>query len=341
MPPAAATPSPARILIVRLGSMGDIVHAMPAVHALRAAHPAARMDWLVEAKWQALVASVSGLSNVIAFDRASLKQILATIRSLRGNAYDFVIDLQGLYKSALVSFFSRARHRVGLAAQAAREPGAAAFYSERVLPTRAHVIEQNLELAAKAGAQTEGVAFPALCVPDSANAYISRVLEENTVDSFYVLSPGGGWRSKCWPAEQYGQLHRILAEKYGLRALVSFGPGEENLAESVRAAAGEPAPILVPMNLHQLMAALRRAKFVVAADTGPLHLAAGLGTPVVGLFGPTDPGRNGPRGSRSIVIRNAGHETTYKRGDDFSPAMRSIRVEQVLEACGQLLESPR
>ena len=152
-----------------------------------------------------------------------------------------------------------------------------------------------------------------------------------------TVSPGGGWRSKCWPAERYGDLHREISSQLGLQGIVSFGPGEENLADEVAAASGLRAPIPLEMDLPHLMAALRRAKFLVAADTGPLHLASALGTPVVGLFGPTDPARNGPYGEPSIVVRKAEDgETTYKRGASYSPAMLRIEVSDVMAAIDRL-----
>lgn len=333
MPPASDT---SRILIVRLGSMGDIVHALPAVRALRSAHPQAQIDWLVESKWRALIAAVPEVNHVLELDRSSFGEVVRCIRNLRSRRYDCVVDFQGLYKSAVISFFSGAPRRIGLAAEAAREGGAALFYSEKVRPATVHVVEHNLELAVRAGAQQTSLIFPKLVIPADATAYVERAIAESGLDRFYLISPGGGWRSKCWPAEQYGHLHRRLAERHHLRAIVSYGPGEKALAEAVRMVAGDPPPLVLALNIPQLMAVLRRTQFAVAGDSGPLHLAAALGTPVVGLYGPTDPARNGPLGSRSVIVRNA-TETTYKRDDEISPAMRSIRVEQVMAAVEQLL----
>lgn len=336
---AHSLPASARILMVRLGSMGDIVHAMPAVAALRATYPQSQIDWVVETKWRPLVESHPGVNNAIELDRSSFGEILRVVRQLRANRYDCAVDFQGLYKSAAMTYFSGAKRRIGLAAEAAREGGAAYFYSDKVKPLAAHVVEQNLELAARAGATRAGTAFPPLRIPPEADAYVQKALDAAQLSKFYVISPGGGWRSKCWPAEQYGHLHRRLAEKHGLRAIVSYGPGEKALAESVRMVANDPPPAILAMNLPQLMAALKRASFVIGADTGPVYLAAALGTPVIGLYGPTDPARNGPMGSRSVVVRNAtAADTTYKRGDDFSPAMLSIKVEQAIAAVEQLRE---
>jgi lipopolysaccharide heptosyltransferase I len=330
-----------RVLIVRLGSMGDIVHALPAVAALRRRFPQVQMDWLVERKWAALVESTSVASNVLPLDRDSWGALWQAIRGLRRNRYDWAIDLQGLYKSAVCAWLSGARRRIGHSQT--RESGASQFYTLSVATIlNRHVAHMHLSLANVLGATDALPVFPEFTVPAAAEAFAEAALAEHRLERFYVLSPGGGWRSKLWPAEQYGHLHRRVAERFGLRAVVSFGPGEKALAESVRLVAGEPSPVVLGMDIPQLIAVLRRCEFFVGADTGPLHLAAAVGRPVVALFGPTDPRRNGPLGTQHIVIRNVGDaETTYRRGENYSPAMQSIRVEQVLDAVGRLLGNGR
>ena len=169
---------------------------------------------------------------------------------------------------------------------------------------------------------------------------MTRELQNRGVTDFYVLNPGGGWLSKCWPAERYGELHRKLAQRHGWHGVVTVGPGEENLAHDLIHAAGNEPPVEIPLALGPLMALLRRAKFMVSADTGPLHLASALGTPVVGLFGPTDPARNGPFSPGDISVRNPRHSiTTYARGASYSPAMLSITVDQVVDAIERRMDS--
>lgn len=321
-----------RLLIVRLSSMGDLVHTLPALAALRAAHPAATIDWVVERKWAELLEGCAQISEVIPQDRGA-GAALRLIRKLRARRYDLALDFQGLYKSAALAFFSGAKRRIGFDAAHAREGGAARFYSHRVSPQGAHVVEMNLSLVRAAGAARASPAPVLLPVSAAADAFIDRQLESRNLTDYYVISPGGGWRSKCWPAEQYGHLHRKLAERHGWRGIVTYGPGERALAEAVRMVAGEPAPFVLGTDVAQLKALLRRARFVVAADSGPLHLAAALGTPVVGLYGPTSPKRNGPYGQLEHVVRNASDEqATYQRGREYSALMLSIRVEQVIAA---------
>jgi lipopolysaccharide heptosyltransferase I len=321
-----------RFLVVRLGSLGDIVHTLPAAGALRESFPGARIDWVVETRWQALLNGNPDLDKVIPLDRASWRSIRECVRELRAARYTCAIDFQGLYKSAALALFSGASRRVGFDRAHAREGGAAMFYNKRVAPPAGHIIEQNLALVCALGARATTPRFP-LHVTPKAEAEVEQLLSGQGLKEFYVISPGGGWPGKCWPAEQYGHLHRRLAEKYRWRGVVNYGPGERKLAEAVRLVAGEPEPVLLSLELPQLVALLRRAKFVVAGDTGPLHLASALGTPVVGLYGPTDPVRNGPYNSANIAVRNArADETTYRRSAQPAPSMLSITVDQVVAA---------
>jgi heptosyltransferase-1 len=202
-------------------------------------------------------------------------------------------------------------------------------------------VDQNIELAQAAGAQSGAVEF-SLPRDPQAEREVDNFLSTEGLAKFFVLSPGGGWRAKCWPPERYGELHHALAERYGMRGVVNYGPGEEQFAAAARASAGTPAPIPAKLRLEQFLALVRRAAFLVGGDSGPLHVAVAVGTPVVGLYGPTDPGRNGPYAKADIVVRNAGaDETTYKRGDEFAPSMLSITVEQVLAAVQRRMEQVR
>jgi lipopolysaccharide heptosyltransferase I len=327
----------ASFLVVRLGSLGDVVHTLPAVAALREAFPCARIDWVIEEKWAPLLQGSPDVNEVVQLDRTSFATIRGCLRRLRAAANDCVLDFQGLYKSAVLARLSRAPKRVGWDRRFAREGGSALFYTHHVAPKAAHVVDQNLELVASVGARIEAVRFP-LVVSSEIENQIARLLLSQGVGEYFVLSPGGGWRSKCWPPELYGELCRRLTERTGWRGVINYGPGESELAEAVRQSAAKSDPVCCSVPLDQFMALLRRAKLVVAGDSGPLHLAVALGTPVVGLYGPTDPARNGPYSKVDVVVRNAAaEETTYRRGDEYSPAMLSITVEQALAACERRL----
>ncbi len=321
-----------QFLVVRLGSLGDIVHTLPAVAALRDAYPGARLGWLVERKWAAILEANPELDEVIPLDRGSWRAVASRVRQLRAARYTCAIDFQGLYKSAILAFLSGAGRRIGFDSGSAREGGATIFYTQRVSSPDAHIVEENLGLAEACGARRGACRFP-LRIPEEAEVEVDRRLAASGLAEFFVVSPGGGWRSKCWPPERYGELCRELERRHGWRAVVNHGPGERELADAVCRAAVPALPVVLSTNLPQLMALVKRAKCVVAGDTGPLHLAAALGTPVIGLYGPTDPKRNGPYNTADMVVRNASPaETTYKRGNTYSPAMLAITVEQVTSA---------
>ena len=335
----------ARFLLVRLGSLGDVIHALPAASALRDAFPGARIDWLVEPQWRRLLEGNPDLTEIISLEKKSAAGLVTTIRKLRAANYTCAVDFQGLYKSALPAFASGAPRRIGFPSTYAREGFVSFLYTDRINPRGAHKVDHNLTLAEAAGADARPSSprFPLTPRPED-EKQVTQELARNNIADFYVLNPGGGWRSKCWPPERFGELHHRLAVQHGWRAVISFGPGEEKLAQELISAAGSRPPIAIPLGLGPLMALLRRAKFVVSADTGPVHLASALGTPVVGLYGPTDPARNGPYAGpnqiQSIVIRNPGKsETTYRRGASYSSPMLSITVDQVADAVARLVSA--
>ncbi|HEV2288474.1 MAG TPA: glycosyltransferase family 9 protein [Candidatus Acidoferrales bacterium] len=328
-----------RFLILRMSALGDIVHALPAVAALRDSFPRAEIDWLVDSKFSSILAGNPDVNRVVGMNRSNRRDVIAGIKRLRAAGYTTALDFQSLYRSAILGYLSGAPRRIGFDADYSRERGAALFYTQKVTPSRKHVVDQNIELAECAGARTQSIRFP-LRVSPEAEAHVECTLAAHAVKDYFVLSPGGGWGSKCWPAERYGTLHRALTERYGWRGVISFSPAERQLAEIVRHEAGSPGPVVELFDLPQLMALLRGARFLVAADTGPLHLASALGTPVVGLYGPTDPARNGPYDANDIVVRNAAaEETTYRRNKAPASSMLSITVEQVADAVERRLRN--
>ncbi len=319
-------------MLIRLGSLGDIVHALPAASALRHTFPKARVDWAVEPKWTRLLEGNPDISEVITIERRSAAGIARTVRTLRSANYSCTIDFQALYKSALLAYSSGAPRRVGFQSSYAREGLAVLFYTDCLNPRGPHKVDHNLTLVEHVGAKQMPVRFP-LAIRAEDEACVERELAVHKLQDYFIVNPGGGWQSKCWPAEQYGELSRKLAQELGWPGVVSIGPGEEPLAQRVVSAAGNLPPVTMSLGLGPLMPLLKRAKFVVSADTGPLHLASALGTPVVGLFGPTDPSRNGPYSSQDVVVRNPRScETNYRRGREYAPSMRSITVEQVFDA---------
>ncbi len=313
-----------KALLVRLSSIGDVVHTLPALAALHRGGWEA--GWVVELPSRMLLEPNPLVAQVIvapsrkAFGWA---RALSALRAVRAQRYDAAVDFQGLWKSAAWARLSGARRVVGWDRAARREPGSALLLLEAITrgealtrketPTHSepltrsgsgHVIDKNLELLRPLGIEAVGLReFP---LPFSAEA-VTRVdagLQGLRGDGLVVLNPGGGWASKLWPAALFGQLARELRQ-LGLHPLVSWGPGEEDLASRVVAASGGAAARSFPTTLLDYVEIARRARLVVAADTGPLHLACAVGTPVVALFGPTDPARNGPFASDDVVVRRA------------------------------------
>jgi lipopolysaccharide heptosyltransferase I len=329
-----------RFLVVRLTALGDILHTLPAVAALRAAHRNARIDWVVERKWAPVLDGSPAIGEVIPFDRGSVFGALQCVRRLKSGNYACAIDFQGLYKSSMLAMLSAAPRRIGFERGWAREAGAALLYTERVTPTGRHVAELNYSLAEKVGALRPARPEYPLRVPAGGAASVRARLAERGIGDYIVVGPGGSWRAKCWPAERYGVFCHAFEKRRGLRAVVIHGPGEEALAEETCRAASPATPIVMATTIEELMGLLAHARCVVAADSGPLHLAAALGVPVVGLYGPTDPARNGPFAPGAVIVSEARpDEISYKRRASYSPAMLRITVEQVLDAADSCVKA--
>jgi heptosyltransferase-1 len=360
--PASTENSPAlvdiqRLLIVRLSSMGDIIHTLPAATALRKELPGAILGWVVEERWAELLCTLptprSGqrspqrplVDRIHVVDTGNWRksllstqtwlQIGAALSELRAARYQVAVDFQGAARSALIARCSGAPVSYGMAQP--RENVASMFYSRQVIGHGAHVVEQNLSLA-------EAVTGRLLRMPDvqfphdeAAQQECERRLKDFGMQNFVLLNPGAGWGAKQWPAERFGCVAKRLAED-GLLALVNFGPHEQDLAKAVEAASGTAARGIA-CSLTQLIAFTRRARLFIGGDTGPMHLAAALGVPVVAIFGPTDPARNGPYGTRSIVLRSPSSPTTHTRRAQPDEGLLEITADQVVAAARQLLRS--
>jgi len=328
-----------RFLIVRLTALGDILHTVPAVAALRAAHPHAKIDWVVERKWAPLLEGSPAIDEVIPFERRSLWGAAECVERLRENRYTCAIDFQGLYKSSLLAALSGVGRRIGFDRGWAREGGAAMFYTEPVIPIGRHVTELNYSLAERAGASRPHAPEYPLRVPAGGAASVrARLRDRGIEDEYIVVGPGGSWRAKCWPPERYGEFCRAFETESNFRVVVIRGPGEESLADEVCRAASPTQPVVLATTIEELMGLLAHARCVVAADSGPLHLASALGTPVVGLYGPTDPARNGPFAPGAVIVHKARpDEISYKRRADYSAAMLRITAAEVLAAAAATL----
>ncbi|HEV1994062.1 MAG TPA: glycosyltransferase family 9 protein [Candidatus Acidoferrum sp.] len=338
-----------RFLVVRLGSLGDIVHTFPAVAGLRESFPEAEIVWLTHPRWKALVESSELATDIWETETRSYRSLCEIIGRIRKEHFTTAIDYQGLWKSAALPFFGGVSRRIGFSSQTIREFGVPILFTDRVRCTQTHIADQNGELSRRAGARNS-VAPVALAVPSIQEVFVLQLLRGFAIERYVVLSPAGGWRSKCWPPDRYGALCQKIRGTLALRCVLNYGPGEEDLVSVVKAASGEADPIAYNGSLGQLMALLRNAVCVVGGDTGPLHLAVAIGTPAVAIFGPTDPARNGPyrmgdgSGNASpidIVLRSPQAVTTYKRGDQAAPSILEIDVDTVFDAVRRQVEVRR
>lgn len=332
-----------KALLVRLSAIGDVVHTLPALAALR--RQGWSTAWLVEPPARPLLAGNPALDELIeapATRAFSMGGAMRAVREMRRARADVALDLQGLWKSAVWARLSGAGRVVGYGRAARREPSSAVLLGERVNAPDGggHVIDKNLALLRPLGIEAVGSREFPLPALDAEAAAVDRRLAEMRLGAFAILNPGGGWKSKLWPAQRFGELAQGLRER-GLDAVVTWGPGEEALADRVVAASGGAARRCFQTTLREYVALARRARVVVAADTGPMHLAAAVGTPVVALFGPTDPARNGPFAPADLVVRRVPscapcHRRTCPVHEGV---MASIAAGEVLEAVGRRLEA--
>ncbi len=350
-----------KILIVRLGALGDILHALPAATAIRAALPQATIGWLVEENWSELLTSpghkpdsentnpqrpVVNLIHTVNTRRGRrhmteakiLREIRGNLRRLRQVGYDIALDFQGNIKSAISARASGAHEIAGF--ENPREPAARFLYTRKFPRRGDHVIEQDFALAEQAlehwlhGQQLKLLAPQLPCDP-AAEAWAEAEIRRLGVGSFAMITPGAGWGGKQWPADRFGQVARALSA-HNLKTLVNAAPGEEALANAVVQASGGGA-VSVGCTIAQLIALARRARVFIGGDTGPLHLAAALGIPVVAVFGPTDPARTGPFGTPAIVFRHPESKTTFSHHRQPDEGLLKITADEVIGAARQLL----
>jgi heptosyltransferase I len=344
-----------RLLIVRLSAMGDVIHTLPAAKALREAFPEAMIGWLIEERWAELLCApgtprrgprspqrplVDWVHTVnlrewgkSLFAVSTLQQAAKVWNDVRSVRYDIALDLQGAIRSAVLARWSGARIVYGAAEP--RESPASLWYTRTVVARGAHVIEQNVSIAEAVVGKKLAVPRAELPRDPAADEQIGEELAADNVKDFAIVNPGAGWGAKRWPAERYGEVVRRLA-RAGLHVVINCGPGEERLFEEVNAASGAVAKPMKP-SISGLIALTRRARLFIGGDTGPMHLAAALQVPVVAIFGPTDPERNGPYGTRSAVLRNPASTTSHARRSQPDEAMLEITVDAVVDAARTLL----
>lgn len=337
-----------RILIVRLGALGDVVHAIPVAAALRRAFADARIDWLVSAKHREILDLVPVIDRrLVINDRSDASggtSLLSAIGELRRSRYDVAIDLQGLIKSAALARLSGAPRVIGFSARYARERAARLFYTDAYDPGRGglydpretrHVVDINLGVLSVLGVTSTAREFPIEDIDTEA----ARRAREHTGGRYALLNPGAAWPNKRWPPSRLAAIARELHARHGLMSVVLWGPGEEALATEVAAGAPGAAVVSPKTTIADLVALARRASLMVSGDTGPTHIAAAVGTPLVGIYGPTRPVRNGPMSPLDVTVsRDSVCQCHHLRTCTLDRmCLLDIEVNEVLDACERRL----
>lgn len=334
-----------RFLIVRLGALGDIIHGIPVAAALRNRYPQAHIDWMVDARYLELLDLVECLDRRIPVDPRDATRggrrsgLFRTMRELRDNHYDACIDLQGLLKSALLARATGATRIIGLPRRHLREPLARLFYTDSPdTGTATHVIDKGLALLALLGVEDRRVHFP-ISIPRT--PAIESVIARFAPSGYVIVNPGAAWPNKRWPAERFGAVAAAIHGEFGLRSLVLWGPGEQPLASSVAAASAGAAEIAPPTSIPDMIGIARHGRLMISGDTGPLHIAGAVGTPIVALFGPTLPERNGPWSPQDISISRVSQcSCVYERRCRKPvPCIDDITIEEVVGAVRRRLRS--
>jgi heptosyltransferase-1 len=311
-----ANPGP-RILVVRLGAMGDILHTLPAVATLKHSFPNSHLSWAVDAKWAVLLEGNAFLDERILLERYSVAGLLGMWKQLRASRFDWAVDFQGLFKSALLASVAHPERIFGFHQSQVRERIAALFYSNKLRAQSGKMIDRNLELAAATGAHSILRSFP---LPEGTRE------GQLPADPFVLASPLAGWAGKQWPLEYYEVLAGRLREQFEMPLVLNGPPQAATVLRGVRDVQCHYSSV------SGLIHATRQALAVVGIDSGPLHLAAALAKPGVAIYGPTDPERNGPYGTTVTVLRSPRAVTSYKRRAEIDPSMREISPETVFRA---------
>jgi len=344
-----------RFLVIRLSSIGDIVHALPAVAALAEAFPRAEIHWAIEARHVQLLQGNPFVRRVIRLDTLgwrskvfaaeTMEMLIRAIAELRETRYDAAIDFQGLLKSGLIAWLSRSGERVGFSENWLREPGAGLFYTERVTPRgRRHVIEMNLALVERLGARFLDHAHWQFPLPrtEEDDRYVEHQLALLDAREFILINPGGGWKAKRWAPENYVELIRKLGDESAWKFLLTGSPDEEGMIRTILERASSPRAAYIPSTIVQLISLVRRARLFVGGDTGPLHLAAAAGTPIVAIYSADDPlnkpERNGPFRPEDITLSNRNADPQSAAWDRNDAYLWGVSVDSVLAAVRERLE---
>ena len=294
-----------KILFVKLGAIGDIAHTLPALASVREALPNASIGWVAEARSAEILRGNELIDDLIEVDTRTLRNRRTTggifaelrrqARALRKERFDVALDLQGLIKSATLAKLSGAKRRIGFDRRNLREPASRVLLTSSVtIAPKTHVIDKNTELVCRAleiEPPSEPYRFPIFT--DDSHKIEARSIAASIDGEFVLLNPAGGWVTKLWPAENYGVLADRLWEELGFASVLVNGPKEQDLAQRALSASRSGKLVVADTSIKGFYELSKLAAIYVGGDTGPTHIAIAAGTPVVGIFGPTEWWRNG------------------------------------------------
>ncbi|MBW3596118.1 MAG: glycosyltransferase family 9 protein [Planctomycetes bacterium] len=329
-----------RILVARLSAVGDCILTMPLACAIRKHFPQAFIGWVVQGGAATLLKGHPAIDQVIVAKKGWLQspqEVMRLRRELRSFEFDMALDPQSLSKSAIAAWLSGAPRRIGLARPQGREL-APLLNNQTVSPRTTHVTTRQLELLRPMGIEESEVCFGLPLQDDAADNMRSFVERSHLQNGYAAINPGAGWDSRLWPAKRFGRVARHLGERRRLPSLAVWsGSREKSWAEEIVANSGGHALLAPQTTLPELAALAKFARLFVSGDTGPMHLAAAMGTPCVSLHGPTRPEVSGPYGEQHQTVQAYYQDGPGRRGAD-NQAMLAITVEDVCQACTRVLE---
>jgi len=339
--------APSRILLIRTSALGDVVHALPVLTALRRNLPHATLGWVVESSMAPLLEGHPDLDELLVVSLRTWRRRLhrrstwAAMRDflvgLEQFAPELVLDLMGNHKAGALAALTLADRRVGVTRKYRREPSSALWINEPVVPQGEHSVDRALAVLTALDLPTEPADFGG-----------SKLLREEPAEAIdrlaatqgprILIQPGAGWGNKRYPTARLGQVAQLLEDQLGLRSWVAAGLGEEDLAQEVVATSAGSAEVLIAPTLSYLGTFLRHSSLVIGGDTGPVHLAHALGTPVLCLMGPTAPETNGPYGDRDAALwRQLPCSFCHKRFDEAKLCLTDLQPEEIVERASYLL----
>ncbi len=326
-----------KILIVKLSSIGDVVHTLPSLYALRSAYPMAEIDWLVEEEAKGIIKGNPMINNlVVVKKRGFLKDPGRTWRvakGLKARGYDMVIDFQGLFKSGIWVYLSGARRRIGF--DKGRE-FSHIFLNDKLDPydPDKHAVDRYLQLARYAGGKVEEVRFPFKFSEDEKESVLGLLKEGNMVknESFIILSPSARWETKLWGVEKFAELAEEINKRFGFKVVLVGSEADRGLLHEIASTANSVINLGGRTTLKELAFLMKLSLLVISVDSGPMHIASAVGTPVVAIFGPTAPWRTGPYGNNNIIFRRVLEcSPCFSRRCGDNICMKDITVREVMD----------